>query len=367
METDVLIVGAGLSGLALALDLQRAGRDYILVEARDRIGGRIKSLAADAASGNAPRYDLGPAWFWPGQPRMAQFVRDFDLAVFEQYSTGSLVFEDANGAIQRDLAFATMAGSLRLENGMASLTEAIAAALQNDKIHLRSQVQHVTLAAHRVDVTIQGVSEKIHARHIAIAVPPRVATRTIAFDPVLTPLQSAAMAAVPTWMAGQAKVVAIYNQPFWRAAGLSGDGISRRGPLVEIHDASPSSGEQGALFGFVGTSPQARAKPDFDLAAQAVKQLTAMFGASAGNPVNVLIKDWAQDTFTATNADRDGDTAHSLYGLPGELRDLWEGRIVFASTEMGSQFGGYLEGALEAAHTAKGFLNINKSDVRLLS
>ncbi len=205
METDVLIVGAGLSGLALALDLQRAGRDYILVEARDRIGGRIKSLAADAASGNTPRYDLGPAWFWHGQPRMAQLVRDFDLAVFEQYSTGSLVFEDANGAIQRDLAFATMAGSLRLENGMASLTEAIAAALQNDKIHLRSQVQHVTLAAHGVDVTIQGVSEKIHARHIAIAVPPRVATRTIAFDPVLTPLQSAAMAAVPTWMASAAE------------------------------------------------------------------------------------------------------------------------------------------------------------------
>ena len=217
----------------------------------------------------------------------------------------------------------------------------------------------VALTPRGVHVQIKGESEGIDARHIVIAVPPRVVAQTIAFEPVLTPLQSTALAAVPTWMAGQAKVVAIYNEPFWRALGLSGDAISRRGPLGEIHDASPSTGQQGALFGFVGASAKARAKPGFDLAAQAVEQLTEMFGPRAGDPIDVLIKDWAQDTFTATKADRDGDGAHPLYGLPGALRDLWEGRVLFSSSEMGTQFGGYLEGALEAAQAAKRILNVN--------
>ncbi|MEM1154111.1 MAG: hypothetical protein AAGI44_08210 [Pseudomonadota bacterium] len=48
---------------------------------------------------------------------------------------------------------------------------------------------------------------------------------------------------VPTWMAGQAKVVAVYESPFWRDSGFSGDAMSRKGPLIEIHDASPASGE----------------------------------------------------------------------------------------------------------------------------
>ena len=44
MHTDILIVGGGLSGLALADKLQQAGRDFVLVEARNRLGGRIDVL-----------------------------------------------------------------------------------------------------------------------------------------------------------------------------------------------------------------------------------------------------------------------------------------------------------------------------------
>ena len=69
-QTDILIVGGGLAGLSLASQLQRSGIDYHLMEARDRFGGRIM-----AHPHNGAVFDLGPAWFWPGQPRIERLVR----------------------------------------------------------------------------------------------------------------------------------------------------------------------------------------------------------------------------------------------------------------------------------------------------
>ena len=64
-ESETLIVGAGLSGLHTAATLHAMGRTFMLIEARSRLGGRILSHTI----GNT-NFDLGPAWFWPGQPQM---------------------------------------------------------------------------------------------------------------------------------------------------------------------------------------------------------------------------------------------------------------------------------------------------------
>jgi len=349
MDTDVLIVGGGLSGLALAHALQQAGRDYLLIEARDRFGGRVTSLAGTAPTTTAHRYDMGPAWFWPGHDRMARLVEALGLQVFEQYSSGNLVFQDERGAVRRDLAFATMAGALRLADGIASLTNAAAAKLPAGRTRLRHTVRSVARTDSGVEVRIDGTDGAIRAGRLVCAFPPRIIADTVAFEPALTPSQLHEMRTIPTWMAGHAKLVAVYDRPFWREAGLSGDGISRRGPLAEIHDASPPDGPQGALFGFVGLPAETRMKPGFDLEHRAVAQLAAMYGPGAAAPRTVLIKDWAMDPLTATPADFINAAAHPAYGLPGALRNMWDGRLMLASTETAPQFGGFLEGALEAA------------------
>ena len=101
MRTRVLIVGGGLSGLHCAYELAREGIDFILIEARERLGGRILSVGVDGefSDGTQTGFDLGPAWFWPGQTRMEQLVRDLDLvdAVFTQYGTGDSLYEDDKG------------------------------------------------------------------------------------------------------------------------------------------------------------------------------------------------------------------------------------------------------------------------------
>ena len=77
LQTDVLIVGGGLAGLSLAWQCHQRGIDYRLIEARDRLGGRVLSQAVTGVRpGSDPRqtsyFDLGPSWFWPGQPRIAR-------------------------------------------------------------------------------------------------------------------------------------------------------------------------------------------------------------------------------------------------------------------------------------------------------
>jgi monoamine oxidase len=352
MNTDVLIVGGGLAGLALADQLERSGRDYLLVEARRRLGGRILSLPAPSTADPWARYDLGPAWFWPGQPKMAGLVDDLDLDVFEQYAAGNLVFQDRFGAVQRDLDYSTMAGSLRISGGIQRVIDGLSERIPTNNLRVDSQLTGLVLADQWIDANVQtgGRPTKLRAKTVVLALPPRLAARSIAFVPELTPEQLNAMAAIPTWMAGHAKIIAIYRRPFWRDAGLSGDGVSHCGPLVQIHDAGVANHPHGALFGFVGVPACVRQTKGFELAELARNQLTAMYGPNAAKPIDLLVQDWAKEAFTATEEDRVETThGHPAYGTPPALSELWRGNLLLGSSELAPNFGGYLEGALEAA------------------
>jgi monoamine oxidase len=319
-DTEICIIGAGLSGLALAAALKADGRDVVLLEARDRPGGRVLSPNG---------HDLGPSWVWPHNRRMLALLARLGLHHFPQHATGRLVFEDGTGAINRDIEFATMGGALRVEGGLARVTDALAAEV-GDSLLVSCGAQHV--AEHESGVTVTMADDAIRAERLVLALPPRLAAG------LGVPVPD-----VPTWMAGQAKLVATYPTAFWRTEGLNGDAISHRGPLAEIHDASPIGAETGALFGFA--HPGVARAPDFrDMA---LAQLARLFGPAAATPEDVIIKDWSTDPATATAADRRPPAGHPAYRalLPTE-------RLIFAGTEAASEDGGFLEGALAAAEAA---------------
>jgi monoamine oxidase len=342
VNTDILIVGGGLAGLALADHLDRAGRAWHLIEAQDRLGGRILTRQIAGAS-----FDLGPAWIWPGQPRILAMIQRFGLTVFEQFATGRLMFQDPSGAVFADRGMSSMQGSYRLAGGLGAVTEALAAQLSSEKIALNTPLSALTLSEDGVIATAAGA--EIFAKQVVLAIPPRVLAQSVAFTPALPAQTRATLDAIPTWMAGHAKIIAVYDRPHWREAGFSGDASSQSGPMVEIHDASPHPGGPYGLFGFVGVPPDLRAAHVDEVLDLAKKQLCALFGPAMAQPLEIVLQDWAQDPQIATRQDWIPPRAHPSYGRPKALRGLWSGRLHLGSTEMGQMFGGFVEGALEVA------------------
>ena len=358
MDVETLIVGGGLSGLAIARELQRLKRPCQIVEARQRIGGRILTQCVGLGAKTAA-FDLGPSWFWPGQERIEALISELGLVVFEQYSDGVLVYENEQGRVQHGEGYASMRGSLRVRGGLSRLVDALARDIPEPSIRLNYRVSAVRREGDlMLSCVVHAGSETefiIRSQKVVLALPPRLAASTIDLAEVVPRAKLEMMAAIPTWMAGHAKVVAVYERPFWRERGLSGDAMSRRGPLMEIHDASPSEGGPYALFGFVGVSAQDRID-ERALRHACVQQLARLFGPQAGEPIDLILKDWAQDVLTAAPLDRKPLTHHPAYGLPKSLSSLCDGRLILGSTETASQFGGYLEGALEAAERCIGEL-----------
>lgn len=337
----VLIIGGGLSGLALADALEAQGRDYVLLEARARFGGRIKTEHHDAGY-----FDMGPAWFWPGQPRIAALIDRLELEKFDQFAAGDLVYENERGAVQRGRGFSSMQGSWRLKQGLGAMTQALADRLPESRKRLNAVVTKLTRTATGVAATL-STGDILEGSQTVLAIPPRIAAY-ITFNPPLPQAAVASLQNIPTWMAGQAKAIAVYDTAFWRKDGLSGDAQSRFGPMVEIHDASPANGGPFALFGFIGVPPDSR-MDEQTLRGQITDQLIRLFGPMAGRPTQLYVKDWARDPYTATMADQAPMYAHPTYAMPSSLTRLWGPHLHFSGTEVAPEFGGYLEGALEAA------------------
>ena len=349
-----LIIGGGLSGLALADMLEAKGHDYMLVEARSRFGGRIKTEQLGAGY-----FDMGPAWFWPGQPRIAALIDRLELEKFEQFSAGLSVFEDEQGQVGHGHGIASMQGSWRLRGGLAALTTKLADRLPQTRKILNTRVTALSKSDAGLTASL-GSGDTLSADQVVLALPPRIAAE-MPFTPALPDAAIHTLGRIPTWMASQAKAVAVYDTPFWRDAGLSGDAMSRVGPMVEIHDASPAETGPYALFGFIGIPSQGR--QDTQLLRQHLQaQLVRLVGQRAADPVALFVMDWAFESLTATAADRAPLGVHPTYGLPPALDGVWDNCLHFGASEIAPQFGGYIEGALEAAQSVLDTVSLTLSE-----
>ncbi len=365
----VAIIGGGLSGLYAAHLLTRHGvQDVVLLEARDRLGGRVETLAGLTGPSNEQalnRFDLGPTWFWPEfQPQLAELVRDLGLPCFEQFEQGDTVVErSAQSPPVRMRGFANSPPSVRLVGGMGALIDALRGEIDADRVVMGQRVRRLRRVDDAVEIDSDdgaGANTTWHASQVLLALPPRLAHASIEFMPALPTHLSQRWRATPTWMAPHAKYIALYDTAFWREQGLSGEGRSARGPLGEIHDASMPGGH-AALFGFFGLPAGARRNVTQDvLKAHCRAQLVRLFGPAAATPLAEAIKDWAVDEFTATPADLDaGDHGNAPPALPASGE--WHGHLIGVASEWSPQFSGYVAGAIEAASLGVRHLGMDSS------
>ena len=377
VEPAVVVVGAGLSGLVAACLLEDAGLDVLLVDARERVGGRILGLAArltptasialtPSAAPTAPgapaalaarhRFDLGPAWLWPTlNERLAHWLQELDLTLFAQHDQGAVLVESPTRELRRYAAgLAQEPASMRIVGGTDRLPEALRARLRRTRVMTGARVRALSAGAQgqlQLDLETGGAVAPVATNSVVLALPPRLLATALHWEPALPPELVRRWAAAPTWMAGQAKLLAVYPIAFWRANGLSGTALSQAGPLVEVHDASDATGRHAALFGFVGVGRTGRERMGAPALIDAgLAQLARLFGPDAATPEQVWMQDWAGEPETATPAD--SQSAGHPVPIATTLPAPWLARVHLAGTEFAPSLPGYLEGAVVAAERA---------------
>lgn len=358
----VAIIGGGLSGVYAAYLLEQAGfDDYVLLEAKEYLGGRIlatppvnEANALDDNTASLHRFDLGPTWFWPQiQPQLAELISELKLETFEQYDDGDMLIErENNRPVSRMPGYVHSPIANRLVGGMSSLIDALSAKLNKDNIVTNCQVKRLSITGESIELLAVDKNQNdvtYSVNKILLALPPRLTENAIEFIPSLPERTKHQWRSSGTWMAGQAKYVAVYEKPFWRNQGFSGHAASLIGVMGEIHDASASD-DVGALFGFLRVPPAYRnSLSNEELKSYCRAQIVNLFGPEGACPKADFIKDWAQDPFVATDLDIQSHSGHSPAPDTTVSNGPWEGKLNGIASEWATIYPGYLAGAIEAA------------------
>jgi monoamine oxidase len=444
-RVDVVVVGAGISGLAAARRVHRAGHSVVVLEARDRVGGRL--LNAPIAGGHVT--EVGGEYVGPTQDRIKALAKAVGVGRFKVYNQGSNVLVvdgqrslydadpgipgdpdvlkgfgellaidalarqvgvkapwrakraaeldrqtladwiDANvstpkgravanvaaeaiwGAEPRELSllyaamYVAAAGDAKTPGSMLKLittgggaqeerfvggSQEVAirvAAKLGSAVRLEHPVRRIARRGHRVRVVSRGLT--IDARQVIVAVPPALAAR-IDYTPRLPASKRRILAAmVPGRLI---KAEAIYDRPFWRDAGLSGQSAMDVGPANTTFDNSPPDGSVGVLFGFVGgdSARAFEAMAPADRRAAVLENLAMVVGDQARTPADYFEQDWSGERWT--RGCPVGHVAPGVLHRHGAQLRARHGHVHFAGTETADYWIGYMDGGVRAGERA---------------
>jgi monoamine oxidase len=233
------------------------------------------------------------------------------------------------------------AQDLRVEGGMQAL--AIAAARElGERVRLDAPVRAIEVTGEAVRVHLDG-GRKLAARHVVVALPPTLAGRLV-YVPALPGTRDQ----LCQRMANGAviKVIAVYERPFWREAGLSGLALNTDGPVNWIYDNCWPDSDPGMLVGFV-TGHAATRLVGMEATERRHRVLScfaAAFGGQALDTRDYVEFAWAEEEYSRG--------CYAGYGPPGfwtsvgsELREP-AGPIHWAGTETATNWMSFIEGAI---------------------
>jgi monoamine oxidase len=246
-----------------------------------------------------------------------------------------LFFIRSGGSIQ---ALDIDAQERRFKGGSQSLSTKIAESLPEHLV-LGSPVIRI-VSDERTGARVESKRLNVAARRVVVAMMP-ADTRRIEFIPEL-PADRRGL--VQGWRGQPAiKVNAIYDKPFWREEGLSGVGVSDRGPVGITFDNSPPDGSRGALVVFL--TDDSHPKDPGARKRQVLAGLAKLFGSRAKAPTAYFETDWSSDGWTSGCVSP--LPRHVLTRFGPALRTP-VGRIHWAGTETSEIWCGYMEGAVRS-------------------
>ena len=250
------------------------------------------------------------------------------------------------GTFERNFNTRAGAQESRFAGGSHLIPERMAAAL-GKRVVLGSPVRRIVTRRGVVTVTSDRVIVK--AKRAIVAIPPVLAGR-IEFVPGLPAARDGLSQRLP--QGTLIKVAAVYDRPFWREQGLTGTGLTLRGPVNAIFDDSPQDGSPGVLFGFVG-GDEARSFTRLSAAerrAAALSNLAECFGDEASRPEDYFETDWPGARWS-----RGGPVGIAGPGVllaHGPALRQPNGLIHWAGTETATYWNGYMDGAVRSGERA---------------
>jgi len=339
-STDVIIVGAGLTGLTLARNLTEQGIDFLLLEGRDRIGGRIHSIETQ----DGAVVEMGATWFFSHFNNLSKLLKKLKVDLTDQYSRGHTMYESDARTPARKIN-SSGGDMFRIKGGTARIVQKLQDKIDVSRVLLGQKVSEIRQTPDGIEVTSNGKIFK--SSRVVTTVPPQLLAKSVKFSPLLPLDVMSIMKSTHTWMGDSIKGAVTYKTPFWKNIGLSGALYSNAGPFVQMYDQTNTDGNGAALVGFLSGSI-ARV-PFEERKKKVIAQLVRVFGDQASEYIEYRDTVWSKEQFTmdsqAARVSQHQNNGHQAYQQP-----LFGGALIIGGTETSPRSGGYMEGAVNSAN-----------------
>lgn len=337
----ILIIGAGLSGLLIAYRLKQEGIPFKILEARDRVGGRINTLYTT----NEAPIEMGATWFTQQHQHLIALLKELDLAHFEQAMEASVFYEAVPNAPAQLVQIPSQAPSFRIAGGTSKLINTLVQKLDKTELLFNQTVSQITINDNSVQVSANNTFK---GDAVVLALPPKLWAKNIAFAPQLPIGLMDIALQTQTWMEDSIKVALTYNQPFWGNENMPGTLFSNQGPIVEFYDQSNYEGTKYALCGFADAT--LKNLPAEERRQKVITQLITVFGQQAETFTSYEECVWSKENHTFETSETLLNP-HQNNGHPIYSTLLFNNQLLIASTEPSPEFAGYMEGAVISANT----------------
>ncbi|MGY6648170.1 flavin monoamine oxidase family protein [Wenyingzhuangia sp. IMCC45574] len=342
MANNIIIIGAGLSGLHTAYQLQKKGFKVTVLEAKSKPGGRIYTKY----NNNQAPIELGATWIHHNHTELLTLIKELNLEVFEQILGDRAIYHPMSTAPHQIVELPkNQEASYRVQGGTESIIKALVNQLDEQSLLLNQQINLIEKQEDMLIVHTQD--QQFYADIVISTLPPNLFSQTIKTTPEL-PLKLKKIAEeTHTWMGESIKIGFTFDEPFWRTNNLSGTLFSNIGVVSELYDHSNAEDNLYALKGFFNGAYYKHTKEERKQLV--LEQLENYYGKEIHNYLTYEEYVWKKDEFVFSEYSDlvypHQNNGHSVY-----QNSYLDNSLFLAGTETNADFSGYMEGAVRSAN-----------------